>query len=346
MKILILNSHTPFIYGGAEILVDNLLRHLKNRGHHVDLIKIPDSWGKDYFLEGILQAKLIPLHDQLYKADLIITLKFPSYHVEHPHKVIWFLHHFRPLYERWDENWVSYEDKALRKEALKLDTQALASAQKIFAQSKTVAKRLEDYNQLFTDILYPPLDDRFLYSNSEPEDFILYPSRLSPQKRQILAIKALANLKSPLKLILTGQPENEVIHREILSLIEKFNLKERVIYLGEVSREELLKLYSKSLGVLFIPQDEDYGFVTLEAMASAKPVITCKDSGGPLEFVEHKNTGLISDPEVGALVEAMDYLYTKRKQSIEMGKRAFEKYKTLDISWERVITTLLSPVPL
>ena len=41
----------------------------------------------------------------------------------------------------------------------------------------------------------------------------------------------------------------------------------------------------EALGVIFPPLDEDYGYVTLEAMLAAKPVITCTDSGGPLEFV-------------------------------------------------------------
>ena len=43
--------------------------------------------------------------------------------------------------------------------------------------------------------------------------------------------------------------------------------------------------YAHSLGVIFPAVDEDYGYVTLEAMLSSKPVITCADSGGPLEFV-------------------------------------------------------------
>ena len=39
------------------------------------------------------------------------------------------------------------------------------------------------------------------------------------------------------------------------------------------------------LAVLYPPVDEDYGYVTLEGMLSSKPVVTCTDSGGPLEFI-------------------------------------------------------------
>ncbi len=54
--------------------------------------------------------------------------------------------------------------------------------------------------------------------------------------------------------------------------------------------------YAHALGVIYPPTDEDYGYVTLEAMLAAKPVITCTDSGGPLEFVTNDETGLIAEP--------------------------------------------------
>jgi glycosyltransferase involved in cell wall biosynthesis len=42
----------------------------------------------------------------------------------------------------------------------------------------------------------------------------------------------------------------------------------------------------------------------VEAFASAKPVITCTDSGGPLEFVRHRQNGLVVAPEPAALAQA------------------------------------------
>jgi glycosyltransferase involved in cell wall biosynthesis len=45
--------------------------------------------------------------------------------------------------------------------------------------------------------------------------------------------------------------------------------------------------------VLFAPYQEDYGYVTLEAFLSRKPVITARDSGGTLEFVEDGVNGYV-----------------------------------------------------
>jgi len=54
--------------------------------------------------------------------------------------------------------------------------------------------------------------------------------------------------------------------------------------------------------------DEDLGYVALEAMYAGKPVVTCLDSGGPLEFVVHDQTGFVTEPTPEALAEAIDRL--------------------------------------
>ena len=57
--------------------------------------------------------------------------------------------------------------------------------------------------------------------------------------------------------------------------------------------------------MVFVPQDEDYGYITLEAMLAAKPVITVTDAGGPLEFITDGSEGLITAPEPAPLARAM-----------------------------------------
>ena len=57
------------------------------------------------------------------------------------------------------------------------------------------------------------------------------------------------------------------------------------------------------LGVVYPPVDEDYGYVTLEAMLSSKPVLTCADSGGPLEFVLEKEA--VTEPTGASVGEAV-----------------------------------------
>ena len=58
-----------------------------------------------------------------------------------------------------------------------------------------------------------------------------------------------------------------------------------------------MALYATCRGVLYVPFDEDFGYVTVEAFLSRKPVVTASDSGGPLEFVEDGASGFVAAPE-------------------------------------------------
>jgi glycosyltransferase involved in cell wall biosynthesis len=68
-------------------------------------------------------------------------------------------------------------------------------------------------------------------------------------------------------------------------LAHQLDIEPRVEWLGQSQRKKRA-LYAHTLGVIFPPVDEDYGYVTLEAMLASKPLITCTDSGAPLEFVQ------------------------------------------------------------
>ena len=92
---------------------------------------------------------------------------------------------------------------------------------------------------------------------------------------------------------------------------------------------------------MFTPVDEDYGYITLEAMLSAKPVITCTDSGGPNEFLD-ASTGFVVEPEPARLAAALDELWENRPSAQRMGRQALERYHSMNIGWPHVVTTLLA----
>ncbi len=89
----------------------------------------------------------------------------------------------------------------------------------------------------------------------------------------------------------------------------------------------------------FIPVDEDYGLITIEAMKSGKPVLTVVDSGGPCEFVQHGKTGFICQPQPAALAEWLNRLAANEDEAIAMGKAAEAKVST--INWATVAKGLL-----
>jgi hypothetical protein len=94
-------------------------------------------------------------------------------------------------------------------------------------------------------------------------------------------------------------------HAALLRLIDALNLQDRVVLTGSLTDAQLVDHLASCRAVCFAPLQEDYGFVTAEAFASAKAVVTCHDSGGPAELVQDGVQGLITDPTPHALAAAL-----------------------------------------
>ena len=159
-----------------------------------------------------------------------------------------------------------------------LDTATFAAASRRFAISRNVAQRAERFNGAAFMPLYPPPTAPESYYCAESQPFIFAPSRLETLKRQDLLIKAMAHVKSPVVALIAGDGGQRPTYER---LIHTLGLQDKVRLLGAVDDATLRAGYANATAIFFGPRDEDYGYVTLEAMLSAKPVLTCNDSGGP-----------------------------------------------------------------
>jgi glycosyltransferase involved in cell wall biosynthesis len=345
MRILIFNTRVPFVRGGAEALEKGLINALKNAGNNVDIIRIMDNWGAsyDYLLKMMMQTRMMEVENLPFPLDRVIALKFPSYYIRHKNKVVWFLHHYRQFYDLWDTPFGppnNDETRAIRDIIIKSDTKMLKEAKKVFAISQTVAERLEKFNSINAEILYPPLENKEIFYCDSYEDFFFFPSRISQIKRHHLAIEAMRFVKSPVRLIIVGRVEDKNYLATLESLISKYNLQDKVKILQNLSKKEIVELYSKTLAVLFPTYNEDYGYITIEAMYSKKAVLTCKDSGGPTEFVSNCENGFIVEPDPQAIAEAMEAMYNNKAETQKMGIRGYEKVVGIELSWKRVMQKL------
>jgi glycosyltransferase involved in cell wall biosynthesis len=106
-----------------------------------------------------------------------------------------------------------------------------------------------------------------------------------------------------------------------------------------VGADALLDLYAGCRAAYYAPLNEDYGYVTVEAFLSKKPVVTTIDAGGPLEFVTGGETGVVADAEPGAIAAAIDALWQLPPARLaEMGEAGHARVK--DINWDNVIDRL------
>ena len=345
LRIAICHVQVPFVKGGAEYLVSELEKNMKYRGYEVDVVSLPFKWYPPReIVKHTIAWRLVDMSEvNGEKIDGVIATKFPSYVVKHDNKVVWLFHQYRTAYEFMG---TEYDDltphgktgEILRNFIRKVDDKTLREAKKIFTLSNEVSKRLFKFNGLKGEALYPPPPDKEEFYCSGYQNFILYPSRVEKNKRQEIVIEAMKLVKENVKLVIVGSGHNLP---NCKSLVKKYGLEDKVEFRGEVSREELLDLYSRCLGVVFTPYREDYGFITLEAFLSKKPVITCSDSGGPLEFVEDGVNGFVVPPDPIEIAKRIDVLAKDLEMAKEMGKRGFEKLKSMDISWDNVVKRLV-----
>ncbi len=346
MKIVIATVKVPFVRGGAEILVEDLRAALTERGHQVEILAIPWKWyPAEQVVDHILAFRLFDLTESVAGTiDLLIGMKFPAYLIPHPNKILWLMHQHRSAYDLWPDQYGLIHDprgSQIKEMVIRADRQALAEAQAVFTIARNVSTRLKYFLGASSTALYPPPRNAEKFYCQTPGDYLFFPSRVSATKRHSLVIDALACTRQPVQLRFAGVGDTAEYLTEMKEHAERLGLSSRIQWLGWISETELLHNYACALGVLFPPQDEDYGYVTLEAMMSAKPVVTCSDSGGALEFVLHGETGWIADPTAEGLAACMDDLWTHRDRARRFGRAGRQRLESLSIDWGHVIDALL-----
>ncbi len=348
MRILIATVKIPFIRGGAEVLAEGLRAALKAAGHQAEVVEIPFKWyPPEKILDHMLACRLLDLTESTgTKVDLLIGLKFPAYLIPHPNKVLWVLHQHRQAYDLWNhpvarDMILSPNGAEVRDAITEADSRLLPESKGVYTISKNVSSRMARFCGVESKPLYHPPPSAEKFAGRPAEDYFFFPSRLTPIKRQIIVIQALAHTRNPVRLCLAGQPDLPSYLDELKAAAAKLGVLNRIEFTGGISEEDKIDRYARCLGVVFTPVDEDYGYITLEAMLSAKPVITCTDSGGPNEFLD-ASTGFVVEPEPARLAAALDELWENRPSAQRMGRQALERYHSMNIGWPHVVTTLLA----
>jgi glycosyltransferase involved in cell wall biosynthesis len=341
LKIIIPSVQVPFIFGGAQIMTQGLADALVTHGHEVEVIRFPFKFSPESYLETSMNYCLAnDFHNfNGHEVDKVIALQFPAYYVQHPNKVLWLMHQHRAVYELYEQQVKTPELINLRKTIIDNDGLELHKFNKRFSMCQNVSNRLEKFNGIDSEPVYHPPANAKLFFSAQEENYIFCPSRLESLKRQDLLIKALQYTKSPVGVIIAGEGGQLNVYQQ---LVEKLGVGHKVRFVGHITEQEKILYYARSLAVFFGPFDEDYGYITLEAMLSSKPVITCRDSGGPLEFVVNGETGFVVKDEPQQIAERIDFLHSNKSKACELGENGLRHYCEKNISWHNVVQKLLS----
>jgi glycosyltransferase involved in cell wall biosynthesis len=341
MRVLVTANATPFLQGGADYHIEGLTAALRAQGHEVSCLRLPFNYHRPQEIDALMTfcdgLDLNQPNGQ--RVDTLISLQFPTYGALHDNHRLWLMHQHRSAYELFDASAATAEDEARRDRIQAFDTRALGRIPRRFANSARVAERLRQSNGLEAEPLYHPPFAAEQFHCAEAEGYLFFPSRFETLKRQELLIRAARHLQTSVVFLLAGDGGQRA-HCE--RLIAELGVGQRVRLLGRVSEAEKRAFYAHSLGVFYGPRDEDYGYVTLEAMLSSKPVICCTDAGGPLELVRHQETGLVVEPTPEAVAAAADQLQRDPALAQALGEAGRQRYIDLGIAWEHVVRRLLA----
>ena len=211
-----------------------------------------------------------------------------------------------------------------------VDKKSARKPEVMVAISTEVKKRIKKYYRRDSKIIFPPVNvSKFQITSSklqtnfklQKKKYYLLVSRLDYGYKKVdLAIKAFNKLGYPLIIIGTGREEKKL--RKIA--------KDNIFFAGRVDDKRLAEYY-RGAKALIMPQEEDFGIVSVEAQAHGVPVIAYK-KGGSSDTVIPGKTGVLFDKQTveslsGAIAKFEKMKFNRRAMMISAERFSKARFK-------------------
>lgn len=176
---------------------------------------------------------------------------------------------------------------------------------------------------------------------------ILFLSNLIPEKGYLdllYACKILKDKKKEFVCHIVGGETQQCHAKDLLSLIDKYDLQKHVYYLGSKRGIEKEKAFINADLFVFPTYNDCFPLVLLEAMQHGLPCISTNEGGIP-DIIDNDKTGyVIEKKDSTALAEKINVLLNNENLRAEMGRRGQEKYLKLFTlqSFEERFTAILN----
>lgn len=206
----------------------------------------------------------------------------------------------------------------------------------VFANSNNVKKRLKQYINIESEILYPPCDTS--YEGKESKGYFLSTARVEPLKRVDLIVEAFMQMPSKELVVMSGGSQLE-------DLKEQAKHHSNIKFTGWVTEQEKRDLLAHCEATIYIPKDEDFGMSPVESIAAGKPVIGVAE-GGLLETVAHSDNGFLIPPKKLSSDSIKEAINTVKKvktsqQEDKFNQRNFiNKLKKSTLSYEILVSKI------
>ncbi|MBP6883476.1 MAG: glycosyltransferase [Microgenomates group bacterium] len=211
----------------------------------------------------------------------------------------------------------------------------------LFSISDRVRHRVKKYYRRDSEVLYPPFDTAY-WSQIKKQistkkfrpgfyfipknEYYLVVSRLETYKKIDLVLQLFKQLKQPLIVVGSGTQENK------LKQFVKKNKMNNILFLKNVTDADVAYLYTYARA-LTMPQEEDFGYTSLEAQFFGCPVISFKNSGAAETIINGKSGILFDKQSIKSLSNAIE-----RSKSIPYNDRHESDYLR-GRSWHKTVAT-------
>lgn len=296
-----------------KVLTDHLRFGRMIRNAQVDLVFHPDN--TEFF--NCVPVSVVTLHD-------VIPWKFSELILS-----------VNPLLRARQQLYFKLQEAALRK-AAQIITVSEVSKGDINQILHIPEEKITVIHEGIEDKFRHPVPRSVLKKFNIKGDYLFYVGGFSPHKNVLSLVKALALLENKeLMLVLGGKTDEtkggQSAFREIMTEIFKNNLKQRVLFTGLISEEELTGLYQHAKIFVYPSLYEGFGFPPLEAMKAGVPVIS--SNRGSLAEVAGKGSLQIDTANPALITQAILEVLNDRKLAGELVRRGT---KLVDqYTWEK-----------
>jgi glycosyltransferase involved in cell wall biosynthesis len=295
----------PPLYGGIELVVDQLARGLVAIGHDVTLFTTGDSTcpvPKLWLLpesEGSRIGSAVP--ELRHVAAAYDAVK--DHDVVHDHTVVGPLYSERfprlPVLTTIHGPFNEELTDLYQRVAHRVPIIAISHAQHRAAPQVPIAQVIHHG----IDAADFPIGDG---KGDKDGEYVLFLGRMAEDKGAHRAIEAARN--AGVRIFLAAKMREAKEHAYFEEMVAPI-LGSDAEYLGEVPHEQKLELLAGAKALLFpIRWNEPFGMVMLESMACGTPVLAFPEGAAP-EVVDHGRTGFLCD-DVPAMTAAIGQLDT------------------------------------
>lgn len=222
-----------------------------------------------------------------------------------------------------------------------LELKIIQSSDMITTLSRSIAKELKEYNinpdkitvinNGVNETLFHPLKKEL----NEEKKYIMYAGRIDYEKGLFDLVdcgKYISNKRTDLSFIIAGKGKDL---KKLKKKIKKANLQDKFKLLGQLNKDEILRIYQNATLFVFPSYHEGLPGVLLEAMSCGLPIIAT-DVRGNRDLISHEENGLlIPIQDSKKMAETINTLLQDKQLREHLGKNArktiIENYTWSDI---------------